>query len=64
MLIIDRFEGEIAVVETTNGFINIPRKDIPVNACEGDVLILSVDKSETKTRKQCVDAMMNNLFKE
>jgi len=63
MLIIDRFEGDFAVVETTNGFINIPREDLPANAGEGDVLTLSLDKNETEARKDRIDGMMNSLFK-
>ena len=62
MLIIDRFEGDFAVVETEEGFINIPRKDIPSNANEGDVLKLSLDNNETEKRKERIDVMMNSLF--
>jgi len=63
MLIIDRFEGNFAVIETTNGLINIPRTDIPSNAKEGDVLVLSLDMNETDARKKRIDGMMDNLFK-
>jgi hypothetical protein len=63
MLIIDRFEGDFAVVETSDGFINIPRIDIPNNSGEGDVLIVSVDKNESDARKKRIDSMMNSLFK-
>ena len=64
MLIIDRFEGDYAVTETSNGFINIPRTDIPVGAREGDVLILNLDIACTDTRKKNIEGMMNKLFKE
>jgi len=64
MLTIDRFEGNFAVVEVTDGFINIPIADIPTDAREGDVLILSLDKNETETRKKRIDGMMNSLFKD
>jgi len=64
MLIIDRFEGDFAVVETENAFINVPRKDIPSNANEGDVLKLSIEKDETEKRKKNIDGMMNSLFTE
>ena len=63
MLTIDRFEGDFAVVETTNGFINIPRSDVPANANEGDVLVLSLDTNETEARKKRIEGMMDNLFK-
>ena len=64
MLTIDRFEGNFAVVETSEGFINIPRIDMPNNSKEGDVLIISVDKDESDARKKRIDSMMNSLFKD
>ena len=64
MLIIDRFEGDFAIVETDNGFINIPRSDLPVTASEGDVLVLGFDKDSTNERKKRVGGMMDKLFKE
>jgi hypothetical protein len=64
VLIIDRFEGEFAVIETDNGIINIPRADIPAAAKEGDVLVLGLDKKGTNERKQHIDGMMNKLFKD
>ena len=63
MLIIDRFERDFAVVETSDGFINIPRKDIPRNSKEGDVLLISVNRKETDARRERIDSMMNSLFK-
>jgi len=64
MLIIDRFEGDFAVVETSDGFINIPKKDLPCNAKEGDVLSVNIDSNETDSRKKRIEGMMNNLFKD
>jgi len=63
MLIIDRFEGDFAIVETSDGNVNIPRADIPANAKEGDILVIDLDKNETDARKKRIDGMMNNLFK-
>ena len=63
MLIIDRFEGEYAVVETDKGMINIPRADLPTGAKEGDALKLTIDADGTKARKKRIDGMMNSLFK-
>jgi len=63
MLTIDRFEGDFAVVETSNGFVNIPRADLSANATEGDILIISIDKNETEARKKRIDGMMDSLFK-
>ena len=64
MLIIDRFEGDYAVVETSDGFINIPKKDLPRNANKGDVLSVNIDSNETDSRKKRIEGMMNNLFKD
>jgi len=64
LLIIDRFEGDFAVVETDDGFVNIPRIDLPVGAQEGDVLTLVLDKTGTENRKERIDGMMNKLFKD
>ena len=64
MLIIDRFEGDFAVVETSNGIVNIPRTDMPPTAREGDVLVLDLDKTGTEARKERINGMMNKLFKD
>jgi len=64
MFIIDRFEGDFAIVETSDGFVNIPRKDLPGNAKEGDVLSINIDNNETDSRKKRIEGMMNNLFKD
>ena len=63
MLIIDRFEGDFAVVETSAGMIGIPVADLPEGAKEGDALVIQVDGSATMGRKEKIDKMMNDLFK-
>lgn len=63
-VIIDRFEGEYAVVEIAIGkFVNIPKILIP-NANEGDVIKIEVDKNETEKRKKHIQDLMNNVFKD
>jgi hypothetical protein len=64
MLIIDRFEGEYAVVETSTGFVNIPRTELPPGALEGDVLELILDSKNAAARKERIDGMMDQLFKD
>jgi len=64
MLIIDRFEGEFAVVETNDGVVNIPRIDLPADTREGDVLVMGVDKTGTEARKKSIERRMNKLFKD
>lgn len=63
MLIIDRFEGNYAVIETSDGTVNIPRSDIPSGAKESDVLLLVADSGATEERKKRIDEKMNRLFK-
>ena len=64
MLIIDRFEGNYAVVETDDGVILMPHTELPKGAKEGDCLRLTVDGKGTSARKKRIEGMMNNLFKD
>ena len=64
MLIIDRFEGDFAVVESDMGMMNIPRSELPTDAKEGDVLRISIDADGTKSRKQRISGMMDKLFRD
>lgn len=66
--IIDRFEGEYAVVECGDGKIkNIKRSTIPAEAGEGDVLVLgdsiSIDYAETKKRKEKIKELSKGIWK-
>lgn len=65
MLIIDRFEGNMAVIEYENSTFNVPRSLLPENAREGDVLDIDikVNKEETEQRRRKVKKMMDDLFK-
>lgn len=60
-VIIDRFEGDYAVVELENGeFADMPKVFVP-NAKEGDVVTITV--SEDKDRKKRIEDLANELFK-
>ncbi|MEW6066232.1 hypothetical protein P378_03310 [Desulforamulus profundi] len=67
LCIIDRFEGDWAVVEfegrTT---FNFPRKLLPEYAREGDVLKFQVmiDRHETEKRRAEIDVLVKKLFVE
>lgn len=64
-LIIDRFEGDFAVCETEElKFIDIPKAALPGGVKEGDVITISIDKSETDKRKEKIEGLMNSLFKD
>ena len=68
--IIDRFEQEICVIEMDDGNIkNISRSLIPVQAKEGDFLIfcgdeILIDEDSTKVRKQEIQKLMDELFRD
>ena len=60
---IDRFEGDIAVLETDEGMLDIRRDELPDDAKEGDILIQGrsgwiTDKEATAARRS---AMKNKL---
>jgi hypothetical protein len=66
MMIIDRFEGNIAVVESGDERLEIPRGSITKSAKEGDVLVESagafhVDAEATAKRRAEVTAKLNKL---
>lgn len=63
-VIIDRFEGDYAIVEIDVGkYVNIPKILLP-NAKEGDVIKIEKDKNETKNRKKNIQKLMNNIFED
>ena len=63
MLIIDRFEGDFAVVESGTVLINIPIKDIPASAKERDAIKIVLDDKGTKEREKKIGALVDELFK-
>ncbi|PFF21289.1 pyruvate kinase [Bacillus anthracis] len=65
--IIDRFEGELAVIEVNNVTMDVPKSKLPPTAKEGDVLIIegdtyTIDKDETDKRRLEIQDLMNKLF--
>ncbi|MCD7811386.1 MAG: DUF3006 domain-containing protein [Ruminococcus sp.] len=66
MIIIDRFEGDKAVLETDGGMMNADRALISADAAEGDVLRLEngvyvVDAAATEARRQELRNRFNRL---
>ncbi|MCI9625308.1 MAG: DUF3006 domain-containing protein [Clostridia bacterium] len=67
MYIIDRFEGDIAVVEADETMMNIPRAQLPSEAQEGDVLqkngeVYVVDHAATEKRKEEINRLMKGIW--
>jgi len=67
-LIIDRFEGEYAILESqekTPLIFNFPRSLLPQGAKEGTVLRFNIDldEKETETRRNNIQEQLDNLKK-
>ncbi len=66
--IIDRFEGEFAVLEDEKGnFTEIKKSLLPSNAKESDCVVLkdgkyTINKETTAKLKEEIDDLMNDLF--
>ncbi len=61
-VIIDRFEGEFAVVELPDGSRALLSRTLVQGAKEGDVLSITLDAGASAQRKQAIDELMNDLF--
>lgn len=66
--IIDRFEGDYAIVELSDGkMLEVKKSKIPAQAEEGDVLLIegdciSIDEMETARRKAEVEKLMKDIW--
>ena len=69
MTIIDRFEGEYAVLETDSGMKNVLRDMLPEEAREGDVVELknaayTINKKAAEKRRRELREKLKKLQKE
>ncbi len=66
MVIIDRFEGEWAVLEWEGRTFSFPRLLLPDDCREGDVLAFScsVDHSDTEARREKIKKLERGLFRD
>ena len=61
-VIIDRIEGEYAVVELEDGnIIDVP-KELFNDAKEGDIIDISINQELTDERKNEINDLMDDLF--
>ncbi len=61
-VIIDRFEGDFAVVELPSGATcDVPRALFP-GAREGDAVSILVDEGETNRRKEKIAKLMDDVW--
>lgn len=64
-VIIDRFEGDFAVVELPDKtMVNMLKTLLPSEAKEGDVISITVDKEETKNRRAHIEKLMNDVWED
>jgi len=67
--VIDRFEGEYAVLDIEGKIEDIKRSEIPEEAREGDVLVKRdgkwvIDREATKKLKKEIDGLVNELWED
>lgn len=65
MYIIDRFEGDWAVVETEKRTtFNLPRSILPADLKEGDVIniLVSINKEATSQRSKTAKNLLDDFF--
>ncbi|MCR5599766.1 MAG: DUF3006 domain-containing protein [Ruminococcus sp.] len=65
-MVIDRFEGCLAVIETENGMVTLRREQLPKEAAEGDVLVFAdgrytIDKKAAAERRSAVREKLKKL---
>ncbi|MFC5467214.1 DUF3006 domain-containing protein [Cohnella suwonensis] len=65
--VIDRFEGELAVIEIAGTTCDFRRSDLPSEAKPGDAVVVEngivrLDERGTQERKNDIDRLMDELF--
>ncbi len=66
MLILDRFAGDMAIIEYADGTFQLPRLLLPAEARAGDVLrlIIEVDTEATNKRRAKMEQLLNSLWED
>lgn len=66
MFIIDRIEGQWAVIEYGSKTFNLPLSILPSEVEEGDVIQIQISRDEktTTARKEAIKALAEELFEE
>jgi len=66
LFIIDRFEGDWAILEVDRVTFNIPKVLLPEGAREGDVveIDISINEKATARRRQRISELADDLFEE
>lgn len=63
-VIIDRFEGNFAVVELPTGtFVDLPKELVP-DAQEGDIIDITINHQATEAQAERIQKLMDELFED
>lgn len=64
MMVIDRLEGEWAIIDDEGRFFHLPRRLLPREAREGDVVRVTVvvDPEQTEARRRHMQALVDKVF--
>lgn len=67
MLILERFEGDYAVIENNDDSLEVKRENIAPEAAVGDILVerdgmYFPDKEETEKRRKKITELQNSLW--
>ena len=61
-VVIDRFEGDFAVVEMPDKqFVLLPKVLVP-NSKEGDIVYIGIDHNKTKQQEKKIQQLLNQVF--
>lgn len=61
-VVVDKIEGDFAIVELPDRkMVNIPIILLPKEVKEGDILIIEIDKKETKQRLEKTQKLFEEL---
>lgn len=67
--IVDRFEGNAAILETEDGHIRVPRSELPSQTREGDVLVACdkkwvLEPQATQERRKKIERLAEELWQD
>lgn len=61
-VIVDRIEGDYAIVEIEKGNMSNLPLDLVPNVKEGDIVTITINKDKTEDRKKNIEELMNSVF--
>lgn len=62
LLVVDRFEGNLVVLEFAGFTCNVPRAAFPKDLKEGDVVRIAIDHQATEARRRRLRKALDRLL--